>query len=225
MNVKIKDMADTEKPRERLLLVGKENLSNEELLSIILKTGTFDTSVKILSSLILKKFGKIENLSKATVNKLTEIKGIGKVKAIELIASLELGKRVYYNKEKIPIKLNSTSKVFEYFKDIFYNESQENFYAVYLDTKSNLISFKLLFIGTINSSIVHPREIFKYAFLESAASIIVMHNHPSGDPTPSSVDIELTKHLFQIGDIVGIKVLDHIIFAKDNYYSFYNNME
>lgn len=217
-------MIESEKPRERLIMYGKENLSNEELISIILKTGTYNASVKTIASLILKKFVKIDNLKNATINKLSEISGIGKVKAIELLAAIELGRRVYYKSEKTRIKLNTTSKVFEYFKDIFYNEKQENFYAVYLDTKSNLISFKLLFIGTINISVVHPREIFKYAFLESACSIIVMHNHPSGDVLPSNIDIELTNHLFEIGQIMGIKVVDHIIFSKDKYYSFYNNM-
>ena len=224
MNIKIKDMAENEKPRERMLKVGESSLSNEELLSIILKTGTKGYSVKAISSLIMSEYKTVENLKNASVNKLVKIKGIGKVKAIELIAALELGKRVHYKKDKNEVVLNKTTLVYEHFKDIFYNENQENFYAVYLDTKNKLINYRLLFKGTIDSSCVHPREIFKHAFLESAYSVIVMHNHPSGDVTPSEQDIDLTNHLFETGRIVGIPVIDHLIIGNDSYYSFYENM-
>lgn len=224
MNVKIKDMAEDEKPRERLLNVGKENLSNEELISIILKTGTKGYSVKTLSSLIMSEYKSIENLQNATVNKLLQIKGIGKVKAIELIAALELGKRVYRNQKSKKVNFGNTNNVYNFFKNIVDGEKQELFFAAYLDTKNNLISYKMLFKGTINTSCVHPREIFKHAFLESAYSIIVVHNHPSGDTTPSKLDMEFTSHLFEIGNIVGIPLLDHIIVSNEGYYSFYESM-
>lgn len=222
--MKIKDMSHSERPRERLINKGVENLSNEELLSIILKTGIKNFSVKDLSSLILSKYKNINDLRNLSINSLIKIKGIGKVKAIELIASLELGKRVYYIKSKEKVLLNSSYKVFQYFKDLFINENQENFYAIYLDTKSKLISYKLLFKGTINASTAHPREIFKNALIESAYSIIVIHNHPSGDVTPSNPDIDLTTHLFDSGNIIGIPIIDHIIIGKESYYSFYENM-
>ena len=223
-NIKIKDMANDEKPRERLMSVGVSNLSNEELISIILKSGTKGYSVKQISSLVMSEYKNLDNLKNITVNKLSLIKGIGKVKAIELVASLELGKRVYYKKEKTDIILNNSELIYEYFKDLYYHEKQENFYAIYLDTKNKLISYRLLFKGTLDSSSVHPREIFKYAFLESAHSIIVMHNHPSGDATPSNQDIEITKHLIDTGKIIGIPVIDHIIIGNEKYYSFYENM-
>ena len=223
-NIKIKDMANEEKPRERLISVGVSNLSNEELISIILKSGTKGYSVKQISSLVMSEYKNLDNLKNITVNKLSLIKGIGKVKAIELVASLELGKRVYYKKDKIDIVLNNSDLIYEYFKDLYYYENQENFYAIYLDTKNKLISYRLLFKGTLDSSSVHPREIFKYAFLESAHSIIVMHNHPSGDSTPSSQDIEITKHLIDTGKIIGIPVIDHIIIGNEKYYSFYENI-
>lgn len=223
-NIKIKDMANEEKPRERLISVGVSNLSNEELISIILKSGTKGYSVKQISSLVMSEYKNLDNLKNITVNKLSLIKGIGKVKAIELVASLELGKRVYYKKDKIDIVLNNSDLIYEYFKDLYYHENQENFYAIYLDTKNKLISYRLLFKGTLDSSSVHPREIFKYAFLESAHSIIVMHNHPSGDSTPSSQDIEITKHLIDTGKIIGIPVIDHIIIGNEKYYSFYENI-
>ena len=220
----IKEMIESERPRERALNKGLEYLSNEELLSIILKTGTKNISVKTIASAIMKEFNGIEKLNEATINKLIKIKGVGKVKALELVASLELGKRVYLNKTKENITLNNSTKVFEYFKELFVFEKQENFYAIYLDSKSKLISHKLLFKGTLNTSCVHPREIFKYALLESAYSIIVIHNHPSNDVTPSKPDIEVTNILFNIGKIMSLPVIDHIIIGKDKYYSFYENM-
>ena len=220
----IKDIIKSERPRERLLEVGEKSLSNEELLSIILKTGTKNISVKDLSRKILNEIKDISNLKDMTYNKLIKIKGIGTVKAIEILASLELGRRVYYKNVKQKVKLNNTTLVFEQFKNLFINETQENFYALYLNTKTELISYKLLFKGTINTSVVHPREIFKYCFLESASSIIVIHNHPSNNTTPSKEDIELTNKLFEIGNIMAIPVIDHIIIGIDNYYSFYENM-
>ncbi len=220
----IKDIIKSERPRERLLNVGASSLSNEELLSIILKTGTKNISVKDLSRTVLNEIHDITNLRDITYNKLIKIKGIGSVKAIELLASLELGRRVYYTSLKDKVKLNNSSLIFNYFKNLFINETQENFYALYLNTKMELISYKLLFKGTINTSVVHPREIFRHAFLESAYSVIVIHNHPSNNTTPSNEDTELTNKLFEIGNIMSIPLLDHIIIGKDNYYSFYENM-
>ena len=224
MNIMIKDIPKNERPRERCIKYGVSNLSNEELLSIILKSGTRNCSVKVLSERILSNLKDISELKDYTINTLTNINGIGKVKAIELLCALELGKRVYYRKEKESIKLNSSDKIYNYFKDIFIDEKQEYFYAIYLDSKSKLIDYKLLFKGTINSSCVHPREVFKYAYLESAYSIVVIHNHPSGDPTPSNEDIKLTDVLFQIGKLNAIPVVDHIVFGDNKYYSFYEMM-
>ena len=223
-NIKIKDIPISDRPRERLINYGVNSLSNEELLSIILKTGCKEYSVKELSNLVLKELNGIRGLRNISINKLSNIKGIGTVKSIELMASIELGKRVYFEKEKNNIKLNNTTKIYDYFKDIFIGENQENFYAIYLNTKSMLITYKLLFKGTINMSCVHPREIFKYAVMESAYSIIIMHNHPSNDTTPSLQDEELTYNLMNLGKIMGIPVVDHIIFGSNNYYSFYEHM-
>lgn len=224
MNIKIKDMIDLEKPRERLMNFGKESLSNEELIAIVLRNGSKGYSSKDLATLILKEYESMSNLKNISINNLIKINGIGKVKAIELIASLELGKRVYYKVDKEPIILNNTSKIFNYFKDLYDGILQECFYAIYLDSKSKLISYKLLFMGTLDNASVHPREIFKHAFLESASFIVVMHNHPSGNSTPSNKDDEITSHLFDIGNIMGIKVVDHIIFGNNEFYSYYENM-
>ncbi len=223
-DIMIKDLNNDEKPRERLIKYGANNLTNDELISIILKTGTKNSSVKTLARNVLKEITNISDLKDITINTLTQIKGIGKVKAIELLASLELGKRVYYLKQNNNVILNSSNKVFEYFRYMLMYEKQENFIAVYLDSKSKLISYKILFKGTLNTSCVHPREIFKYAFLESAYSIIIIHNHPSGEVNPSDQDIELTNSLFQIGSLIAIPIVDHIIIGAYKYYSFYENM-
>jgi DNA repair protein RadC len=224
MNVLIKDIPDYEKPRERLINYGQESLSNEELIAIILRSGTKNYSSKYLANLILKEYKDISELKNASINKLCNIKGIGKTKAIELLAAIELGKRVFYFKNKKDIIFNSTEKIYDFFKYEFVLEKQERFYVIFLDTKCKLISYKNLFTGSVNISNVHPREIFKEAFNASASSIICIHNHPSGDVTPSTSDIEITKSLMKIGKIMGIEVLDHIIIGNDKYYSFYEKM-
>jgi DNA repair protein RadC len=223
-NILIKDLPDEEKPRERLLKYGVENIANEDLISIILKVGTKERSVRELSKEIVSKINNIYELKNITINKLIDIKGVGNVKAIEILAAIELGRRVYYEKTiNKKIKLNNPKRIYEYFKYVINDTQQEYFYCLYLDNKKNLIDKKLLFIGTINMSIVHPREIFKYAYLMSATSIICVHNHPSGSSEPSNEDIIFTKTLSEIGTMQGIKLNDHIIIGDNNYYSFFEN--
>mgnify|MGYP004518818145 FL=1 len=221
-NTLIKDIPKIERPRERFKLYGKENVSNEELLSIILNTGVKNKSVKELSNSILSKMNDISDLKNMTLNNLKKINGIGEAKAIKILAAVELGKRVYYMNNTHNIKMDSPDKIYEYIKGEVEGLEQEHFYALYLDSKKNLIDKKLLFIGTLNRSIVHPREIFKYAYLLSASSIICVHNHPSGDTIPSKEDMFLTKNLVEIGKMQGIAVVDHII-VGNNYYSFFEN--
>ena len=218
-NTLIKDIPIKERPRERFKLYGKENVSNEELLSIILNTGVKNKSVKELSNSILSKMNDISDLKNMTLNNLKKINGIGEAKAIKILAAVELGKRVYYMNNTHNIKMDSPDKIYEYIKGEVEGLEQEHFYALYLDSKKNLIDKKLLFIGTLNRSIVHPREIFKHAYL---SSIICVHNHPSGDTIPSKEDMFLTKNLVEIGKMQGIAVVDHII-VGNNYYSFFEN--
>lgn len=218
----LKNIPKNERPRERFIKYGVENLQTSELISIILNTGTKDKSVIELSNNILNNIDDISELKYMSLNKLKTINGIGNVKAIKLLSAIELGRRVYYEKNMVKLKMNSSEKVYNYMKTKFNDNKQEYFYALYLDNKKNLIDKKLLFIGTINKSIVHPREIFKYAYLLSASSIICVHNHPSGDVTPSKEDILLTKSLVEIGEIQGIKVIDHLVIGK-YYYSFFEN--
>lgn len=222
MKTLIKDLPELERPRERFMEVGPSNLSNLELISIILKTGVKDTSVKDISNKLLEEISTINDLQEFSINKLTKIKGIGKVKAITLLASLELGKRVYLETvEKNKLKVKNAKIVYEYYKDKLQNKKQEFFCVMFLNIKKILIEEKVLFIGTLDSSTVHPREIFKEALKYSASSIICVHNHPSGDATPSYKDIEVTSKLKEIGNLIGISVIDHIIIGNNNYYSFY----
>lgn len=222
--IKFKNLPDSEKPRERLYMCGSENLSNEELLSIILKTGTKGISVKELSLKLLENIGDINKLKDIGINSLMKIDGIGKVKAIEIKAALELGKRVYTgNNDFNDVSFNSADMIYDYFVPIIKSKKQEYFYCVYVDTKNKYIDKKCLFIGTINSSVVHPREVFKEAYLLSASGIICVHNHPTGDSAPSKEDIMLTRKLKEISIIHGIKLLDHIIVGNGNYFSFYDN--
>ncbi|HOZ54346.1 MAG TPA: DNA repair protein RadC [Bacilli bacterium] len=223
MNYLIKDIPIFERPRERLIRNGVNSLSNNDLLSIVLKTGTRNCSVSIIANSILKEINNITNLQDITLNKLISIRGIGKVKATYLLAALELGKRVYYEKDSNNIIFDNANKIYEYFKQIFINTLQECFYCLYLDNNKRLIESKLLFKGTINKSLVHPREVFKHAYLLSASNIICIHNHPSGNIKPSQEDINITKVLIDIGKLQNINVIDHIIIGNQSYYSFFEN--
>ena len=223
MSVKLKELPVLERPRERLINVGVENLSDEELLAIILKTGSKEMSVKELSSYILSSFGGIENLKKLKYHEVKKIKGIGEAKACMLVAISEIVRRM--NRKVITLmgtKLNTPLKIFEFYKSKINNE-QEQFYCIYLDASKKIIEEKLLFIGTANYSLVHPRDIFKEAYLLNATSIICVHNHPSGEVKPSKEDINLTNRLKEIGVLFGIRVIDHIIIGDDKYYSFLEN--
>lgn len=220
--MKIKDIPKNERPIERLIQMGASTLSNEDLLSILIRCGTRDKSSKELSLQILKDVKNITELKNATVNSLEKIKGIGKSKAAIIVAACELGKRIN-SQNNIDNKSYTTSfMLFKSFKYLF-DKKQEYFYALYFDNRQHLIGKEKLFIGTVNKSIVHPREIFKYAYLYSASGIICMHNHPSGDSSPSIEDKNLTKIIKEIADINKIPLLDHIIIGDDNYYSFRDN--
>ena len=221
MSYKIKEIPPSERPRERLKLVGKENLSDKELLSIVLKTGTKNKTVTDLALEILSSYSLVD-LKNISLNNLTKIKGIGEVKALELLAVIELGKRIYLKETSNQTKrLKNASDIYRYTKYQFFDKEQENFYALYFNNRNELLEQKCLFVGTINESIVHPREIFKEAYLLSATYIVCVHNHPTNDTTPSIADITLTEQLTKIGAIQGIKIVDHIIVGRNNYYSFY----
>lgn len=218
----IKDLPITERPRERLKEVGITNLSNKELLAIILKTGTKNKSVTMLAIDILNKYD-LDSFKDLSIKDLTSIKGIGEVKAIELISAIELGKRIFLKEVNKLIKLDNPKLIWEDSKYLFNGLKQEYFYCYYFNNKQELITRKLIFMGTINSSITHTREIFKEAYKVSASSIVCLHNHPSNDISPSKADILFTERLIKTGNIQGIPVVDHIIVGEDSFYSFYEH--
>lgn len=218
----IKDFPLEERPREKAKQYGINNVTNKELLSIILKTGTKSINVEDLALSILRKY-KLHELKDVTITELTKIKGIGEVKAIELLAAIELGKRINYKPEEKKKKLNNPEVIFKEMRYLFIDKKQELFYCLYLNEKQELIERKLLFMGTVNKSITHPREVFKEAYRLSASSIICMHNHPSNDLRPSKSDIEFTTSLVEIGKLQGIPVVDHIIVGDSSFYSFYEH--
>lgn len=224
MTVRIKDIPESDRPVERLISNGSESLSNIELLTILIKSGTKQKSAKALAEEILKEIGDIHQLKNLNLEQLKKIKGIGTKKATTILAAIELAKRINDEYNNINnVKINNSSLVYKYYKNKIGDKLQEYFYCIYLNSAKKVIKDKLLFIGTINQSIVHPREIFKEAYLLSASSIICVHNHPAGSVFPSIEDINLTNKLVEIGDLLGVKVVDHVIITKNNYYSFFEN--
>lgn len=220
--MKVKEMPPSFQPRERMLKFGVENLSDVDLLSIILRTGTKDANVKEVSSSILTSVGGINNMADVGIRELSKIKGVGNIKAITILAAIELGKRVVNKEIEINMLLNNSDIIHETFKSLFLNSQQEKVLAIYLDTKKRLISYKFIFIGTLDRSIIHPREIFNEALKVHASSLILMHNHPSNDLNPSKEDIAITNQIKECGDIIGIPLLDHLITNGKEYYSFYD---
>ncbi len=214
----IKDMPKLERPRERLLMFGPESLSTYELLAIILRVGSNGQSVIDLAKSLVNNLNDLSDLKTMTIDELKKFKGIGKTKAISVLAAIELGFRVI-NPKKEQIQVSSPDNAFELLKYELSDLKQEVLVVLYLDLKTNLIAKKTIFKGGLNQSLVHPREVFKYAVKFSAYQIILVHNHPSGDATPSSQDIEVTKRFIEAGDMLQIKVLDHIIIAGNTYLS------
>lgn len=221
MAVNIDHIPLSERPRERLIHYGVESLGNDELLAILLRCGTKDMSVKELSNYILKELSDIRDMKQMNYEKLVSIKGIGPAKACQVLAAIELGNRLSKKYDCVKeIKIASAKEIYLYYKELLKDKKQECFYCIYLDTKNKIIKDKLLFMGTINQSLVHPREVFKEAYLCSASSIICIHNHPSGSSEPSKLDHILTGQLSEVGKLLGVPLLDHIIIGNYQYFSF-----
>lgn len=226
--MKIHDLPDSSRPRERFLKYGKESLSDAELLAIILRTGTRNKkdengenlpgeNVVDISNRLIKEYS-LEKLFDCSLKELEKIKGIGKAKAMQILAISELGKR--YNSSKNPVKKITCGKdVYNYFHEKLKNEKQENFYVLILNLQNQIIKEELISKGVLDAAILHPREVFRPAIKHSASKIILVHNHPSGDPNPSKEDLDITKILIEVGKLIDIKILDHVIIGKDNYWN------
>lgn len=215
----IRDFPEGERPRERLIHSGPESLSNHELLAILLRTGTKSESVLQLANRLLTQFGGLMWLKDAAMEELTALKGIGEAKAVQIAAAVELGRRISNLSYDDRYVIRSPEDGANYVMNDMRFLSQEHFVCLYLNTKNQVIHRQTIFIGSLNASIVHPREVFKEAFRRSAASIICLHNHPSGDPAPSREDIDVTKRLVECGKMVGIEILDHLIIGDKKYVS------
>lgn len=215
--MKIKDLPEQNRPRERFLKYGPETLSDSELFAIILRTGSPNENVIDMSNRLIKEYG-LNNLFDCSLKELQKIKGIGPSKAMQVLAMAELGKR--YNQSKNPIKkIGSAKDVFDLFHEKLKDKKQEEFWVLMLSSKNNVIGEEFITRGTLDLSIAHPREIFKLAIKNSASKIILIHNHPSGDPNPSESDLELTEELFKSGEFLGIDIVDHVIIGKEIYWS------
>nr|WP_096198860.1 DNA repair protein RadC [Bacillus sp. FJAT-45350] len=215
----IRDVPQSERPRERMVNEGPKFLTNQELLAILLRSGTKQESVLTLAQRLLQQFDGLYLLKDATLEELQQIKGIGLAKAIEIRAALELGRRISTLQIEDRYTIRSPEDVSRYVMEDMRFLTQEHFVCLYLNTKNHVLHKETIFVGSLNASIVHPREVFKEAFRRSAASIICLHNHPSGDPSPSSEDIEVTKRLRESGKILGIELLDHVIIGDRKFIS------
>ena len=214
--MKIQELIKENRPRERLQIYGPTTLTTAELLALILKSGTKKESILNLTNKLLLKY-PLPELSRCSIQQLTKEHGIGKAKASELLAIFELSKRLQQTTKKNAILC--AQDVATHYSPRFNNVQQEHILALYLDTKNHLIKDEIITTGILNASLIHPREIFHGAIKHCANALIVIHNHPSGDPTPSAEDLEITKRLSKTGDTLGITFLDHVIIGKNSYWS------
>ncbi|HEU4965144.1 MAG TPA: DNA repair protein RadC [Bacilli bacterium] len=217
--VRVREMPLEERPRERMWQQGTDGLSNAELLAILLRTGNRGCSAVDLADRLLSRFGGIRELLEADLHELTDMPGIGLAKATQVKAAIEFGRRVARMSREARPLLTTPQDVADYMMDRLRFQLKEHFVTLHLDTKGRLIGEEIVSIGSLNASIAHPREIFKLAVKKSAAAIICLHNHPSGDPTPSYEDIEVTRRLVEAGKILGVEVIDHIIIGEDCFVS------
>ncbi len=216
----IHDLPRAERPRERMQKYGAEALSTAELIAVLIRSGTQGESVLLTAQKLLSQFGNLQNVARASIEELASIKGIGTAKATQIKAAFELGRRVddpdYLSREN-PIQ--TPEQACKSVQEKLKGKKKEHFYILCLDTRNRVCTKKQVSVGNLDSSIVHPREVFKDAISSLAASVIFVHNHPSGDLEPSAEDISLTKRLAEAGDLLGIPVLDHIIVSDRGYTS------
>ena len=223
----IKNWPEDERPRERLLKFGADGLSTAQLLAIIIKTGGRDKSAISLARELLMYFSSLKEMEDAAPAEISHIKGIGSAKIAQIKAAFELGRRLLQTEKagarsNVPLQnpaFKNSREVFEYFRPRFYGLKKEKFLCALLDSKNRVFRESIVSEGTLTSSLVHPREVFRYAIKEAAASVLFIHNHPSGDPDPSRDDIEITRRLVETGKVIGINIIDHIIITDASYMS------
>jgi len=216
----VRDLPASDRPRERLKRLGAEALSTAELIACITGSGTRGDSVVMTSQKLLSEFGNLQNIAAASIQELSKSRGIGEARAIQLKAAFEIGRRLAdpdYAEKGNPVQ--SPEEAFTSMQEKLRGKKKEHFYVLCLDTRNRVSNKRQVSIGNLDSSIVHPREVFKDAISSLAASVIFVHNHPSGDLEPSSEDVNLTRRLVEAGELLGIPVLDHIIVSDKGYTS------
>lgn len=219
--MKLKDIPKDGRPRERFLKHGPETLSDAELFAIILRTGTLGENVVDMSNRLIAEYG-LDNLFECSLKELQEIKGIGPSKAMQILAMSEILKRIHLSEKPIK-KISCAEDVFNFMHDKLKDKKEEHFYVLMLNNQNNIIAEQLISKGTLDASIIHPREVFKPAIKNSASKIILVHNHPSGNPEPSKEDFEITERIISAGREIDIKVLDHIILGRRGFWSWAEN--
>lgn len=219
----IREMTEEQRPREKMILNGVGSLSDAELLAILIRSGTRELNAIGLAKLIIEKAGNIRNLRDIQLEELKSIKGIGITKATQIKAALELASRIACYKP-LKYKIKNPWDIYEYYLESLRYQYKEIFKIVLLNTKNEIITDIDISVGTLNSSLVHPREVFREAIRRSSNKIILLHNHPSGNPDPSKEDKNVTKRLKECGELIGIEVIDHIIIGDGIYFSFKENM-
>jgi DNA repair protein RadC len=216
----VHDLPRPERPRERLQKFGPEALSAQELLALVIGRGIPKKSVMNIAQELLARFGNVKAIGQATIEELSQIKGIGLAKAAQIKACFELGRREELEPELKDFNIKDPEAVVKAIRASIKDKAKEHFKLILLNPRNKIIGISTISIGTLNASLVHPREVFKDAIVHSAASVVLAHNHPSGDPEPSEDDLKITKKLVESGKILGIEVIDHIIIGKNDYYSF-----
>lgn len=211
----IADLPGHERPRERLLHQGSDALSETELLAILLRTGRRGVSVLDVARHLLREFdGSLNRLATASVSELRRVPGIGPAKAIEIHAAFALARRLAASAEQCLRSLTEPASVHDLFRERFRTATQEEFYVLLLDAKNQLLRSERITLGLVDRTQIHPREVFRSAIRENCSRVILVHNHPSGDPTPSAQDIAANRQLTEAGKIVGIEVLDHVVIGN-----------
>jgi DNA repair protein RadC len=216
----VRDLPKPERPRERLQKIGAENLSAQELLALVIGRGIPKKSVMTIAQELISTFGNVNAIGRATLEELCRIKGIGIAKAAQIKASFELAKRENLETDEENFDIKNPEAVCKLISSTIKEKAKEHFKLILLNSRNKKIGISTISVGTLTTSLVHPREVFKEDLAHSAASVILAHNHPSGDPEPSEDDLKITRKLVESGKILGVEVIDHIIVGKNSFYSF-----
>lgn len=217
--MKVKDLSIDERPREKAMQYGIEMLSNRELIALLLRSGTKTQSALEIADEVIQLTSSLGEIANLSMVELMEIKGIKCAKGLELLAAFELGKRIAFDKVLHKKQIEQPEDIMEWLNQEIGYVQQEHFVVMFLNQRNQIMNYKTLFIGTLTNASVHPREIFKEAMKQGCAKIICAHNHPSGDPNPSKADIELTRIIQQVGEMVAIPLVDHLVVAHNTYVS------